>query len=144
MARWSEEASVSEAVTLAATWELLKNEQPTCKVTLRLDGSYFSLEMQDDVFGAILEAAEANQPNALKLLSEHGKKTSTPDRFLFMIDTTLVRSCKRGASLTAPILLGNGADVDESDTMPNSCLHLAAMHGDASTVKDTTRYGRIA
>lgn len=102
---------------------------------LYLQPQYYHAEMRPEIRAAIIYAAEANQPTTLKYLLEHYKDTSTPLEFLGAIDTGLVVSCRRGAPISVRILLDYGADVDESDAVPHSCLQLAAVAGDTQVVK---------
>ncbi|RDL36636.1 uncharacterized protein BP5553_05988 [Venustampulla echinocandica] len=96
---------------------------------------YYCSETQLEEKTAVYFAAQGNQPTTLKVLLEHCRENSTPQEFLSIIDGALVWSCRRGATICAQILLDYGADVNESDTAPRSCLQLAVIAGNAPIVK---------
>jgi hypothetical protein len=102
---------------------------------LYLQPSYYCSEVRHEEETAIYYAAQGNQPTTLKPLLEHYKENSTQQEFLSKIDGALVWSCRVGAPLSVRILLDYGADVNESDPVPRSCLQLAAIANNVQIVK---------
>ncbi|KAK8054858.1 hypothetical protein PG993_000085 [Apiospora rasikravindrae] len=85
---------------------------------------------------AIYFAAQGNRPDTLRCLLERYRETETRrNSFLRTLDSTLVCASRRGAALATGVLLEFGADPNESDNMPRSCLQNAARAGDAETVR---------
>jgi ankyrin repeat protein len=102
---------------------------------LYVQPSYYCPEVRHEEETAIYYAAQGNQPMTLKYLLEHYKQNSTHQEFLSEIDGALVWSCRVGAPLSFQILLDYGADVNESDTVPRSCLQLAAVANNVQIVQ---------
>ncbi|CAG8956821.1 hypothetical protein HYFRA_00011210 [Hymenoscyphus fraxineus] len=102
---------------------------------LYLQPPHYCPEVRKEEGSAIMYAAQGNQPATLKCLLEHYQSISTPLEYLRTIDGALVWSCRRGAAKSVRILLDLGADVNESDRGPRSCLQLAAVAGDTQVVK---------
>lgn len=104
-------------------------------VQLYLRPEYYSSKIRHEEATAISYAAQGNQVNTLKILIEHWRGDSTPQELLAELDGALVWSCRRGAPDSARILLDYGADANETDQGPSSCLQLAAISGSAPLVK---------
>jgi len=104
-------------------------------VQLYVQASYHFPEILREEVTAFYYAAQGDQPGTLKYLLEHHKGISTQQQFLYNIDGALVWSCRVGAPVSVRILLDYGADVNESDPAPRSCLQLAAIANNARIVK---------
>ncbi|KAK6824938.1 hypothetical protein PG987_012432 [Apiospora arundinis] len=104
-------------------------------VRLYLQPPYFSPEVQDEVGFAIHCAAETDQPQTLRTLLDQYKQTQTEHSYLSTIDCALRVSCRRGNPGAARVLLEYGADPNDTDKQPRSCLQYAVKSGDAMTVK---------
>ncbi|CAG8980333.1 hypothetical protein HYALB_00012695 [Hymenoscyphus albidus] len=102
---------------------------------LYLQPPHYCPEVRREEVTAIGYAGQGNQPATLTCLVEHYKSISTSLEYLDAIDGALVWSCRRGAAKSVRILLDLGADVNESDQGPRSCLQLAAVAGDTQVVK---------
>ncbi|KAK7980855.1 hypothetical protein PG989_013312 [Apiospora arundinis] len=104
-------------------------------VRFYLQPPYFSPEVQDEVGFAIHCAAETDQPQTLRTLLDQYKQTQTEHSYLSTIDCALRVSCRRGNPGAARVLLEYGADPNDTDKQPRSCLQYAVKSGDATTVK---------
>ncbi|KAF2690091.1 ankyrin [Lentithecium fluviatile CBS 122367] len=104
-------------------------------VELYLQQPHYRSEMRGDGDLAVFFAAQGNQVNTLKMLLDHVKAKAAPQDWLSTVDWALICSCRRGASASAKIALDYGADINETDRSPRSCLQLAAISGSAPLVK---------
>lgn len=105
-------------------------------VQLYLQQEYYrSTDERPDEDLAVYYAAQGNQPTTLRLMLEHVRAKAKPQKFLSMLDFALVCSCTRGAYEAAKLAVEYGADVNETDRRPRSCLQLAAISGNVQIVK---------
>jgi len=104
-------------------------------VQLLLRQPHYKSEHSDQEGLAIYFAAQGDQVNTFRILLDHTKAKVTPEEYLATLDWSLVLSCKRGASAIAKVALELGADVNETDRAPRSCLQLAAISGCVPIVK---------
>lgn len=88
-------------------------------------------------------AAQGNRTVTLRMLIEYHKENFTRQVFLSVIGNALLWSCERGTPHAARMLLDYGADPDETDYTPNSCLQLATRAGDSATVKMLLNAGAL-
>lgn len=80
-------------------------------------------------------AGQGDQVNTLKLILDHVQSIARPLYIQGTADSALLGSCDRGALHTAKLALDYGADPNETDPRPRSCLQLAARSGNALIVK---------
>lgn len=104
-------------------------------VGLLIQQPYYRSEKHDQEELAVGFAAQGDQVNTFKMLLDHIKAKVTPEEFCGTVDWGLVLACRRGAPATAKLALEYGADVNETDRGPRSCLQLAAISGSVPIVK---------
>lgn len=104
-------------------------------VRLYLQPPYLGPQVEDELYGAIHSASETDQPETLRILLDHHKQTQTEHEYLSTIDCSLRLSCTRGAPKATRVLLEYGADPNDTDKQPRSCLQHAAKAGNTATVK---------
>jgi ankyrin repeat protein len=105
-------------------------------VRLYLQQDYYrSFSERSDAGLAAYFAAQGNQANTLRVILEHVQSNAKHHEFLGIVDWSLVCSCRRGALDAAKVALFEyGADVNETDLGPRSCLQLAVMSDNAQLV----------
>ncbi|KAK8097434.1 hypothetical protein PG984_016573 [Apiospora sp. TS-2023a] len=109
-------------------------------VQLYLRSPFTGPDVELQLERAIHYAAQGNQPGTLWSLIRRCRETDTSQGktfFLRAIDRALVCASRRGgpASLVVRVLLDYGADLNETDNIPRSCLQNAARAGDTETVR---------
>lgn len=106
-------------------------------VRLLLEPRYHNHDAILDEKQAIAVAAGNEQLAILGILLDHYRHYDDPEKptFASAITEAFLTSCERGASRSAQILLQLGADINEPDGGPRTCLQLAARSGSAPTVK---------
>jgi hypothetical protein len=109
-------------------------------VRLFLAHPYYSSEQPPvggwgEVHQAAEYAAQGNRAAVFRLLLDFIKSKDTEKEYLATLDWSFVNSCKRAAVEAAKTALELGADINETDKGPRSCLQIAAATGNAQLVK---------